>query len=138
MLNICAINGRLTSDPELKQTTSGTSVCSFTVAVDRSYVKQGEERQTDYIDVVAWRNTAEFVCKYFSKGSMIAVDGSIQTRRYEDKDGNKRKSTELIANNVNFCGSKSKEEEKSMGAYRPDIQYEEMSNAEVDEDDLPF
>ena len=106
MLNCAAIMGRLTADPELHTTGTGVQVCSFTVAVDRSFVKQGEERQADFIDVVAWRNTAEFVCKYFRKGSMIAVDGSIQTRNYEDKNGNRRKSTELIANNVNFCGSR--------------------------------
>ena len=90
MLNCAVIMGRLTADPELRTTTSGISVTSFSVAVDRSYVRAGEERQTDFINVVAWRQTAEFVTRYFHKGSMIAVQGSIQTRNYEDKTGAKR------------------------------------------------
>ena len=107
MLNCAIIMGRLTADPELRTTTNGTSVTSFTVAVDRAYARQGEERQTDFINVVAWRQTAEFVTRYFHKGSMIAVQGSIQTRNWEDKNGNKRTSVEVIADNVSFCGSKS-------------------------------
>lgn len=139
MLNLCAINGRLTSDPELKTTSNGTAVCSFTVAVDRSYVKSGEERQADFIPVVAWRQAAEFVSKYFRKGSMIAVDGQIQTRNYEDKDGNRRKAIELVASNVHFVGRESKEEKQSLGAYRPDIPYEDKEErVEIVEEDLPF
>ena len=92
MLNCAVIMGRLTADPELRTTTSGISVTSFSVAVDRSYVRPGEERQTDFINVVAWRQTAEFVTRYFHKGSMIAVQGSIQTRNYEDKNGTKHYS----------------------------------------------
>lgn len=114
MLNCAVIMGRLTADPELKTTASGISVTSFCVAVDRSYVKPGEERQADFINVVAWRSTAEFVSKYFRKGSMIAVQGSIQTRSYDDKNGNKRTATEIVADNVSFCGSKS--ESGSVGA----------------------
>ncbi len=106
MLNIAAIMGRLTADPELRTTQNGISVTSFTLAVDRSYAPRGEERQTDFINVVAWRNTAEFVCKYFTKGQMMAVDGSIQTRNYEDRQGNRRTAVEVVANNVNFCGSR--------------------------------
>ena len=106
MINCAVIMGRLTAEPELKTTTSGTSVTSFTVAVDRSYVRPGEERQTDFINVVAWRQTAEFVERYFSKGSMIAIQGSIQTRNYEDKNGQKRTAVEIIADNVSFCGPK--------------------------------
>ena len=106
MLNNAVIMGRLVARPELKTTESGISVTSITVAVDRRFNKQGEERQADFIDVVAWRQSAEFVCKYFDKGSMIAVQGSIQTRTYEDKDGNKRKAVEIVADNVSFCGSK--------------------------------
>ena len=117
MLNIAAIMGRLTADPELRKTPSGVSVTTFTLAVDRSYVKQGEERQADFIDVVAWRGTAEFVCKYFSKGRMMAVDGSIQTRSYEDKNGNKRKAVEIVANNVSFAGDKPKETQQTDGGY---------------------
>lgn len=107
MLNVAVIMGRLVAAPELRTTPSGISVCSFRVAVDRSYSsRDGGERQTDFIDVVAWRNTAEFVCKYFQKGQMIAVNGRIQTRNYEDKQGNKRTAVEIVADNVNFCGSK--------------------------------
>ncbi|MBQ6543311.1 MAG: single-stranded DNA-binding protein, partial [Clostridia bacterium] len=90
MLNCAIIMGRLVADPELRTTTSGISVTSFRVAVDRNFIRAGEERQADFIDVVAWRQTAEFVTKYFHKGSMIAVQGSIQTRNYEDRNGNKR------------------------------------------------
>ena len=103
-INTAVIMGRLTADPELKTTTSGLSVLSFSVAVERNYQKEGEEKAVDFINVVAWRKTAEFVSKYFHKGSMIAVDGSIQTRKYEDKDGNKRTAFEILANTVSFCG----------------------------------
>ncbi len=106
MLNVAVIMGRLTADPELRHTQSGVAVTSFTLAVDRGYAKQGQERQTDWIDVVAWRQTAEFVCKYFTKGQMMAVNGSLQTRTWEDKNGAKHKSTELVADGVNFTGSK--------------------------------
>lgn len=116
MLNCAVIMGRLTADPELRTTTSGISVTSFSVAVDRSYQKPGEERQTDFINVVAWRQTAEFVTRYFHKGSMIAVQGSIQTRNYEDKTGAKRTAVEIVADNVSFCGSKA---ETGTGSYQP-------------------
>ena len=105
MINNVVIMGRLTKDPELKTTQSGLSVVSFTVAVDRNCQKDGE-RRADFLNVVAWRQTAEFVEKYFAKGSMIAIQGSIQTRKYEDKSGNKRTSVEIVADNVSFCGSK--------------------------------
>lgn len=107
MLNCAVIMGRLVADPELRTTNNNVSVTSFTVAVDRSFVRPGEERQVDFIDVVAWRQTAEFITKYFRKGSMIAIQGSIQTRNYEDKNGNKRKAFEIIVDNASFCGSKS-------------------------------
>lgn len=103
MLNVAAINGRLTADPELKHTSSDIPVTSFTLAVDRGYVKAGTERQADFIDVVCWRATAEFVAKYFHKGQLVAVEGSIQTRTYTDSQGNKRKSTEIVASNVHFA-----------------------------------
>ena len=118
MLNVAVIMGRLTADPELRHTASGITVTTFTVAVDRSYAKAGTERQTDFIDVVAWRQTAEFVCKYFQKGSMIAVTGSIQVRNYEDKQGNKRKAVEIQANEVSFTGSK-RESGSASGSYAP-------------------
>lgn len=107
MLNCAVIMGRLVADPELRTTPNGISVTSFCVAVDRSFVKAGEERKADFINVVAWRQTADFVTRYFHKGSMIAVQGPIQTRSYEDKNGNKRTAVEIVADNVSFCGSKS-------------------------------
>lgn len=125
MLNCAIIMGRLTADPELRTTQTGVSVTSFSVAVDRSFVRAGEERQTDFINVVAWRQTAEFVTRYFHKGSMIAVQGSIQTRNYEDKNGNKRTAVEVIANNVSFCGSKAESGTgNAMPAARPTAAYQ--------------
>lgn len=106
MINCAVIMGRLTADPELRTTSSGISVTTFCVAVDRSFVRPGEERQADFINVTAWRQTADFVTRYFRKGSMIAVQGSIQTRSYEDKNGNRRTAVEIVADNVSFCGSK--------------------------------
>lgn len=144
MLNCAVLMGRLVADPELHTTGTGVSVCSFTIAVDRSFVKQGEERQADFIDIVAWRQTAEFVSKYFHKGSMIAVQGSIQTRNYEDKSGNKRKSTEIIADNVSFCGSKSESgtgTREGSPMYQPAPSFataDEGDFKEIPEDDLPF
>jgi len=106
--------GRLTADPELRTTNTGISVTSFTIAVDRSFTKAGEERQADFIDIVAWRQTAEFVTRYFHKGSMIAVQGAIQTRVYDDKQGIRRKAFEIIADNVSFCGSKSESDRSNL------------------------
>ena len=106
MLNVVALLGRLTADPELRKTPNGVSITTFTLAVNRSYVKQGGERQTDFIDIVAWRTTAEFITKYFKKGQMMALQGSLQTRTYEDKQGNKRKAVEILADNVYFADSK--------------------------------
>ena len=106
MLNVAVLMGRLTKDPELRQTPNGVSVTSFTLAVDRSYVKSGQERQCDFIDIAAWRNTAEFVCKYFRKGQLAAVQGSIQTRSYTDKQGAKRKAFEIVADQVHFAEPK--------------------------------
>lgn len=104
-INITVLTGRLTSDVELKTTQNGVSVCSFSIAVDRKH-KQGEEKQADFINIVAWRGTAEFVSKYFSKGSAIGIEGSIQTRKYTDKNGNNRTAFEVVANNVHFIDSK--------------------------------
>ena len=109
MLNLVALMGRLVYDPELKTTQNGTNVCSFRIAVDRSFARQGEERKADFIDVTAWRQTAEFVSKYFQKGSMIAIEGSLQTTSYQDKNGNNRTKVEVVASNVSFCGSKAAE-----------------------------
>ena len=106
MLNTAILMGRLTADPELRHTPSDVAVTSFTLAVDRSYVKSGADRQVDFIDIVAWRSTAEFVCRYFHKGQLVAVQGSIQTRSYTDKEGNKRKAFEVVADNVHFAEPK--------------------------------
>ena len=99
--------GRLTFEPELKVTQSGVSVVRFGIAVDRRYQQQNGEKKTDFIDCVAFRQTAEFINKYFHKGNMIAVEGSIQTENYVDQNGTNRKSVSVVANNVSFCGSKS-------------------------------
>lgn len=110
MLNHIIIMGRLTRDPELRRTGSGLAVASFSVAVERDYPnKDTGEKETDFIDCVAWRQTGEFVSKYFTKGSMIVVDGRLQIRGWTDKDGNKRKTAEIVANNVYFGESKKKE-----------------------------
>ena len=108
MINKAIIMGRLVADPELRQTTGGVSCCQFTVAVNRDYVQQGQERQADFISVVAWRQTAEFISKYFSKGKMIAIDGELCTRTYDDKryPDVKHYVTEVYANKVSFCESK--------------------------------
>lgn len=106
MLNIVGIMGRLVDDPELRTTPAGHSVCSFRIACDRSYVQQGQERQADFIDIVAWRQQADFVSKYFQKGSVIAVEGRLQTRQYQDKQGSKRTAVEVVANNISFAGAK--------------------------------
>ncbi len=144
MLNCAVIMGRLTADPELRQTPSGVSVTRFTVAVDRGYVKAGEERKADFINVVAWRQTAEFVSRYFQKGSMIAVQGSIQTGSYE-KDGVKRYTVEISADNVSFCGSKSESGTNGAPSSNANTAAPSFSNGNVDDfaamaddDDLPF
>lgn len=136
MLNVAVIMGRLTADPELRTTLSGVSVTSFTVAVDRNYSKPGEERQADFLCVVAWRSVAEFVCKYFQKGQMIAIEGSIQTRRYEDKSGATRTATEIVAENISFCGSKEHTtQEKPMDTdEKPRLN---MGAVDIDADDEP-
>ncbi len=144
MLNCAVLMGRLVADPELRTTPNGISVTTFRIAVDRSYVRQGEERQADFIDIVAWRQTADFVTRYFRKGSMIAVQGSIQTRSYEDKMGNKRTAVEVVADNVSFCGSKA--ESGTAGAVRPAAPAASFSTGgmgdfesiEDDDDSLPF
>lgn len=140
MLNCAAIMGRLTTDPELKLTESQISVVSFTVAVDDNYVKSGEERKCSFIDCVAWRNTADFIAKHFHKGSMIALNGEIKTRTWEDKNGNKRKATEIVVNNAHFCGEKkSTDVEKNYEAPQPTVTYDPPAMYELpDEEQLPF
>ena len=109
MLNKIVIMGRLTRDPELRRTGSGTAVTSFSLACDRDFKSQSGEKETDFIEVVAWKNTAEFVSKYFSKGRMAVVEGRLQIRDWTDKDGNKRTTAEVVADNVYFADSKRSE-----------------------------
>lgn len=109
--------GRITQDLELKTTTSGISVTSFSIAVDRNYVKQGEQRQTDFINIVCWRQQAEFVCRYFGKGSMIAIEGQLQTRSYQAKDGTNRYVTEVVADNVSFTGERREQNNNGYNGY---------------------
>ena len=140
MLNSAILMGRITADPELKYTTGNVPVTSFTIAVDRAY-KSGEERQTDFINIVAWRQRAEFVSRWFNKGQLIAVEGSIQTRKYTDKDGNNRIAFEVVANNVHFAGSKNEQQSTPpMGEADPLTQLENDLDkfGLSDDDDLPF
>jgi single-strand DNA-binding protein len=147
--NKVILMGRIVADPELKQTTSGVSVCRFTIAVDRRYTK--EEKQTDFINVVAWRQTAEFICRYFAKGSAILVCGELQTRSWTDNDGNKRYATEVVAGEVSFCESKNNSEGNSYSdnsnasqrkneapAYLPDAYAVPMFEEVADDEGLPF
>lgn len=106
MLNRVILMGRITQDLELKNTTNGIATLSFNVAVERNYAKQGEEKQADFITCVAWRQTAEFISKYFAKGRMIALEGTLRTRNYEDKNGSKHYVTEVYVDNVSFTGEK--------------------------------
>lgn len=115
MLNHIVLMGRLTRDPEFRHTGSGISVASFTLAVDRDYKSQNGEKECDFIDIVAWRNTAEFVSKYFTKGSMAVVSGRLQIRSWTDKEGGKRRSAEVVADNVYFGSSK--RDSGSSGSY---------------------
>ena len=118
MLNVVAIMGRLAADPQLRQTTTGKNVASFRIACDRGRRDANGQSQAEWLDVVAWDRTAEFVCKYFQKGSLIAIDGRLQSRQYQDKNGNNRTAVEVVANNVNFAGSKSNGSNQGGGSYQ--------------------
>ena len=147
-LNKVVLAGRLTADPELKQTQSGISVTSFTLAVNRKYAKDQEQQQTDFISVVAWRQTAEFISRYFKKGSALCITGAIQTRSWQDQQGQKRYATEVIADEAMFVDSKSDNQPAANGSfipgttgYVPDAyaptaapKFEEINT----DDDLPF
>ena len=144
MLNHITLMGRLTRDPELRYTGSGTAVASFSLAVERDFVsRDGGERQTDFIDCVAWRQTGEFVSKYFAKGNMAAVSGRLQIRDWNDKEGNKRRSAEVVVDNVYFCESK-KSRDSAPAASAPAGYHEAASSgsafSEIDDGDgeLPF
>ena len=139
MFNLVVLTGRLTADPELKSTPNGIPVTTFSIAVNRNY-RAGEEQQTDFINIVAWRQRAEFITKYFKKGSMIGIEGSIQTRRYQDKNGNNRTAFEVVVNNAQFV------ESKRDGSAPVGNEPAAFSNADVSDfaeiggmdDDLPF
>lgn len=143
-INKSIIGGRLTADPELRQTNSGVSVCSFTVAVNRRFSKDGE-READFINVQAWRQTAEFICNYFKKGSSICIAGAIQTRSWEDQNGQKRFATEVVADEAYFVDGKNDgagAEGASPTNYTPDA-YKSGQSAKFEEipdngDGLPF
>lgn len=134
MLNKIILMGRLTRDPELRRTQSGTAVASFTLAVDRDYKPQDGEREADFIDIVAWRGTAEFVSKYFTKGRMAVVEGRLQVRDWKDKDGAKRRSTEVIADNVYFGDSKKASDSDTPAATSGELQ----EVPEEEKGELPF
>ena len=148
MINRVILMGRLVADPELKTTNSGLSVTNFRIAVDRSYVKQGEERQADFFDVVAWRSSAEFVCRNFSRGSLIAVDGQLQSRQYQAKDGQNRTKIEVVADNVSFTGERrdtAQNNNQSYGSQAEGQQYQQPASIPTNDfsetpldDDLPF
>jgi single-strand DNA-binding protein len=145
MLNHIVIMGRLTRDPELRHTQSGTPVASFSVAVDRDFSARDGDKQTDFIDVVAWRNTAEFVSKYFTKGRMAVVSGRLQIRDWTDKDGGKRRSAEIVADNVYFGDSK---KDQAGGTFAPaasgpdgytsPVTASDFAELDGDDGDLPF
>ena len=128
-MNVATLIGRLTKEPELRQTPNGVSTARFTVAVNRKYKNDNGEYTADFISCVAWRQTAEFVSKYFHKGSMIALTGSIQSRSWEDKNGERRVSTEVVAESVYFTGEKPRERQDDFSGFE-DISYTES--------DLPF
>lgn len=147
MFNLVVLSGRLTAEPELKTTPNGVSVCTFSIVVERRH-KQGEERQADFINIVSWRSTAEFVSKYFNKGSMIGIEGSIQTRKYQDKDGKNRTAFEVVANNVQFVESK-KPQSNDEGNSSPAPESDPLNDLKdrldgfeslgvADDEDLPF
>lgn len=134
MLNVVVLQGRLTRDPELRQTTSGKNVCAFTIAVDRDFKGPDGKNMADFIDCVAWERRAEFICRYFGKGDMIAVDGRMQTRKYQDKNGNNRTAVEVSVNNAHFAGKK-ESCPAAPAPSAPDVEYAPIAE---DEGDLPF
>ena len=149
MLNNISVMGRLTADPEVRQTPNGVSVCSFTIANDKDFKKEGDA--PNWIDCVAWRSNAEFIGRYFKKGSLIVVTGALQTRQFQDKNGNNRKVTEIVVNNQYFAESKRSADENPAGGFVPSqqvAQADPVSYASADasdftvtgdaEDDLPF
>ena len=140
MVNKAILMGRLTKDPELKYTTSNIAVCSFSIAVDRRFVKAGEQRQTDFFNIVAWRNNADFICKHFSKGQMIHICGSLQTRTWDDANGVRHYATEIVADEVSFCGERTSGNSagaSGFGNIEPQLPDDGFMPIDAD-DDLPF
>lgn len=145
MFNLVVLTGRLTADPEIRTTQSNVSVTSFCIAVQRQY-KSREELITDFINIVAWRNTAEFIARYFKKGNMIGIEGSIQTRKYTDRDGNNRIAFEVLASNVQFVESKrsntdvniANDSEDPLKAVSQNLQNAGFEQTDTSDDDLPF
>jgi single-strand DNA-binding protein len=140
MLNVVAIMGRMVKDPELKTINSGKSVCSFRIANDSGYKDASGQSQTNWLDVTAWGKTAEFVCKYFPKGALIAIEGRLQSRNYQDKSGNNRNAVEVVVNNVSFAGNK--EPAQSQNVANRAVSAPVAANNEYepieDDGDLPF
>ncbi len=153
MLNHITLMGRLVRDPELRRTQNGTPVASFTIAVDRDFGSKDGDKQTDFIDIVAWRNTAEFVSRYFTKGRMAVVSGRLQIRDWTDRDGGKRRSAEVVADNVYFGDSKREQSGsgdfapqsggqsyggQSYGGYTSPVTASDFAEMDDDDGDLPF
>lgn len=147
MLNRTVLMGRLCNDPELKTTNSGVSVTNFRIAVDRGYKKAGEERQADFFDIVAWRHNASFVCTHFKKGSLIAIDGFLQSRSYQAQDGSNRSVVEVVAESVSFTGERTNDsakvdvppapENRTQANFEP-FTGTQQEFVDVDDEDLPF
>lgn len=137
MFNLVVLTGRLTADPELKTTPNGIPVTTFSIAVNRNY-RAGEEQQTDFINIVAWRQRAEFITKYFKKGSLIGIEGSIQTRRYQDKNGNNRTIFEVVVNNAQFVESKRDGAATNEPASYSNADASDFAEIGDMDDDLPF
>ena len=140
MLNSVVLMGRLTADPEARTTASNLSVTTFTLAVERNYAnKQNGERTTDFIDIVAWRSTADFVVRYFKKGQLVAVQGSLQVRSYEDKDGNRRKAVEITVRSIHFSDSKKDGQSAGQQGQSDDFACPDgFTEVPLNDDDLPF
>lgn len=140
MINNIVLMGRLTYEPEVRVTTSGVNVSAFQIACDRQYQSKTQEKQTDFIDCIAWRNSAEFLERYFHKGDMIAIQGTLETNNYTDKDGNRRKSTQVNVSQISFCGSKNNQNNGPYEQPAPTYASADISGYEDidDDDDLPF
>ena len=137
-MNIVTLLGRMVKEPELRYTQSGTAVTTFTVAVDRRFQAQGEERKADFINCVAWKKTAEFIANYFTKGQMIALCGSLQVRNWEDNEGVKRYATEVIVNEVSFAGDKKETATTAKKEAVNDSRIDDFTPIAVEDEDLPF